>query len=86
VIRDIDFCYHREGRTTAMQFPEVKGKVVEFVQASAQTEGAFVNIRFTDKTDLGFTFNAKMKLDYVTLNDVSDGNYELIKKYIKLPS
>jgi hypothetical protein len=23
-----------------MQFPEVKGKVVEFVQASAQTEGA----------------------------------------------
>jgi hypothetical protein len=69
-----------------MQFPEVKGKVVEFVQASAQTEGAFVNIRFTDKTDLGFTFNAKMKLDYVTLNDVTDGNYELIKEYIKMPS
>ena len=69
-----------------MQFREVKGKVVEFVQASAQTEGAFVNIRFTDKTDLGFTFNAKMKLDYVTLNDVTDGNYELIKEYIKMPS
>ena len=46
-----------------MRYPEVKGKVVEFIQASAQTEGAFVNIRFTDKTDLGLTFNAKMKLD-----------------------
>jgi hypothetical protein len=69
-----------------MEFPEVKGKVVEFVQALAQTEGAFVNIRFTDITDLGLTFNAKMKLDYMALNDVSDGNYELIKEYIKLPS
>ena len=46
-----------------MKYPEVKGKVVDFIQASAQTEGAFVNIRFTDKTDLGLTFNAKMKLD-----------------------
>jgi hypothetical protein len=27
-----------------------------------------------------------MKLDYVTLNDVTDGNYELIKEYIKMPS
>ena len=38
-----------------MRYPEVKGKVVDFIQASAQTEGAFVNIRFTDKTDLGLT-------------------------------
>ena len=44
-----------------------------------------MNIRFTDKTDLGFTFNAKMKLDYASLNDASDGNYELIKEY-KVPS
>ena len=36
-----------------MRYPEVKGKVVDFIQVSAQTEGAFVNIRFTDKTDLG---------------------------------
>jgi hypothetical protein len=68
-----------------MQYPEVKGKVVNFIQASAQTEGAFVNIRFTDNTDLGLTFNAKMKLEHATLNDVSDGNYELIKKY-EVPS
>jgi hypothetical protein len=69
-----------------MEFPEVKGKVVEFVHASAQTEGAFVNIRFADKTDLGLTFNAKLKLEHVTLNDVTDGNHELIKEYIKVPS
>jgi hypothetical protein len=69
-----------------MEFPEVKGKVVEFVHASAQTEGAFVNIRFADKTDLGLTFNAKLKLEHVTLNEVTDGNYELIKEYIKVPS
>ena len=69
-----------------MEYPEVKGKVVDFIQASAQTEGAFVNIRFTDKTDLGLTFNARMKLEYATLNDVRDGNYELIKEYIKMPS
>ncbi|HYM79665.1 MAG TPA: hypothetical protein VE377_27065 [Candidatus Dormibacteraeota bacterium] len=45
-----------------------------------------MNIRFTDKTDLGLTFNAKLKLEYVTLNDVSDGNYELIREYIRVPS
>jgi hypothetical protein len=32
-----------------MRYPEVKGKVVEFIEASAQTEGAFVNIRFTEQ-------------------------------------
>src|SRR5580693_2458672 len=60
-------------RRATMRYPEVKGKIVDFIQASAQTEGAFVNIRFTDKTDLGLTFNAKMKLEYATLNDVHDG-------------
>lgn len=69
-----------------MKYPEVKGKVVDFVEASAQTEGAFVNIRFTDRTDLGFTFNAKMKLEHATLSDVSDGNFELIQEYVKVPS
>ena len=69
-----------------MRYPEVKGKVVEFIEASAQTEGAFVNIRFTDKTDLGFSFNAKMKLDHASLTDVSDGNFAVIKEYVKVPS
>lgn len=69
-----------------MRYPEVKGKVVDFIEASAQTEGAFVNIRFTDKTDLGFTFNAKMKLEHATLTDVRDGNFELIQEYVKMPS
>ena len=69
-----------------MRYPEVKGKVVEFIEASAQTEGAFVNIRFTDKTDLGLTFNAKMKLEHATLTDVSDGNFEPIQEYVKVPS
>ena len=69
-----------------MRYPEVKAKVVEFIEASAQTEGAFVNIRFTDKTDLGFSFNAKMKLDHASLTDASDGNFAVIKEYIKVPS
>jgi hypothetical protein len=40
-----------------------------------------VNIRSTDKTDLGLTFNAKMKLTHASLNDASDGNFELVKEY-----
>ncbi len=69
-----------------MRYPEVKGKVVDFIEASAQTEGAFVNIRFTDKTDLGLTFKAKMKLEHATLTDVNDGNSEVIQEYVKVPS
>ena len=72
-------------RRATMRYPEVKGKVIDFIQASAQTEGAFVNIRFTDKTDLGLTFNAKMKLTHASLNDASDGNFELVKEY-EVPS
>ena len=72
-------------RRATMRYPEVKGKVVDFIQASAQTEGAFVNILFTDKTDLGLTFNAKMKLTHASLNDASDGNFELVKEY-EVPS
>jgi hypothetical protein len=45
-----------------------------------------VNIRFTDKTDLGFSFNAKMKLDHASRTDASDGNFAVIKEYIKVPS
>ena len=76
---------YRLKRRATMRYPEVKGKVVDFIQASAQTEGAFVNIRFTDKTDLGLTFNAKMKLTHASLNDASDGNFELVKEY-EVPS
>ena len=68
------------------EIPGSKGKVVEFIEATAQTEGAFVNIRFTDKTDLGFSFNAKMKLDHASLTDASDGNFAPIKEYVKVPS
>src|ERR1700675_348486 len=75
----------RPKRRATMEYPEVKGKVVDFIQASAQTEGAFVNIRFTDKTDLGLTFNARMKLTHASLNDASDGNFELVKEY-EVPS
>jgi hypothetical protein len=75
----------RQERRATMRYPEVKGKVVDFIRAAAQTEGAFVNIRFTDKTDLGLTFNAKMKLTHASLNDASDGNFELVKEY-EVPS
>ena len=68
-----------------MRYPGVKGKVVDFIQVSAQTEGAFVNISFTDETDLGLSFNAKMKLTNAGLNDASDRNFELVKEY-EVPS
>jgi hypothetical protein len=68
-----------------MRCPVVRGRVVDFIQASAQTEGAFVNIRFTAKIDLGLTFNAKMKVTHASLNEASDGNFELVKEY-EVPS
>ena len=68
-----------------MRYPEVKGNVVVFIQASAQTGGAFVNSSFTDKTDLGLSFNAKMKLTHASLNHASDRNFDLVKEY-EVPS
>ena len=44
-----------------------------------------MNIRFTDKTDLGLTFNANMRLTHASLNDAGDGNFELVKEY-EVPS
>jgi hypothetical protein len=48
-------------------------------------ESALENMRFTDKTNLGPAFNAKTKLTYASLNDASDGNFELVKEY-EVPS
>ncbi|HXE32954.1 MAG TPA: hypothetical protein VN087_03500 [Verrucomicrobiae bacterium] len=42
-------------------------------------------MRFTDKTNFDPTFNAKTKLTYASLNDASDGNFELVKEY-EVPS
>ncbi len=68
---------------SSMKYPEVAGKTVESVQATAPTdEGAFVDIRFTDKTSLWITFTtAKLTIKDASLVETSTGNYEIVKKY-----
>ena len=67
----------------------MKGKVVDFIQASAQTEGSLslnISLHLTGRADLGcLTVNAKMKLTHASLNEASDGNFELVKEY-EVPS
>jgi hypothetical protein len=59
-------------RATAESLPLTVGQRV-------LRESALKNIRFTDKTNLDLTFKAKMKLTHASLNDASDGNFEVVK-------
>lgn len=78
---------HRTDTRQVTHFPEVKGKVVKFVELSLDTENYTIEIRFDDDTALTFDMDAEPGIA-VTPDwaDWKTGNWKPIKRWHPLHS
>ena len=65
------------------KYPEVRGKVVDFVSNSVDDGTLYFTIRFTDKTELTLQYRSRMLASGADLFDVETGDLNLIRRYIR---
>ena len=65
------------------RYPELHGKVVDFVTHSFEDGRLYVGIRFKDKTDFSLRYTCGMSIVGADLCDVATGDYETIREYMK---
>ena len=67
--------------TSLLRFPEVKGKIVDSIEADAET----ITILFRDKTALSFDFDPTLII-YPELANLRTGNWRGIKRWRSIHS
>jgi hypothetical protein len=65
------------------RYPEIHGKIVDWVSYSFRDGSLYVSIRFTDKTDFSSQFSLKILTESIDLSDMSTGNFQMIRRYPK---
>lgn len=65
------------------KYPEIHGKVVDWVSHNVEEHSLYVNIRFEDKTEFSLRFSPRIEIDYVDLSDIAKGDFKLIREYYK---
>ena len=66
------------------KYPEVRGKVVDYISHSIDDETLCMNVCFKDKTIFSFRFACDMFIVRADLSDWKTGDYNIIREYMKL--
>jgi hypothetical protein len=65
------------------RYPEIHGKVVDFVQQSVSDGILYVGIRFTDKPVFSLRYACNMLIVGADYLDGKTGDYDVIREYMK---
>jgi hypothetical protein len=65
------------------KYPEVHGKIVDFITHTIDDETLYFTVRFTDKTSFCLRYACDMFVASADLSDWRDGNYNVIREYMK---
>ncbi len=65
------------------KYPEVHGKVVDFITHTIDDGTLYFTVRFTDKTSFCLRYVSDMVVVSADLSDWRDGNYNVIREYMK---
>jgi hypothetical protein len=65
------------------KYPEVRGKVVDYISHSIDDGILCMNVCFKDKTLFSLRFACDMFIIGADLSDWKTGNYEIIREYMK---
>jgi hypothetical protein len=63
------------------KYPEIRGKVVDWISHSVEENSLYVNVRFKDKTQFSLSFVPQITTHYVDLSDISTGDFKMIRQY-----
>jgi hypothetical protein len=68
-------------------YPEVQGKVVDFITHTIEDGTLYFTVRFKDKTAFCLRYTSDMFIVGADLSDWRSGDYHIIREYIKpIPS
>jgi hypothetical protein len=70
-------------RYTARRYPDLHGKVVDYVSHSIDDGTLCVNVCFNDKTLFSLRFTCDISIVGADLSDWKTGNYQMIHEYMK---
>ena len=70
----------RTSRREVLEFPEIKGKIVDSVELFSDHEYYAISIQFQDKTALHFPLETAV-FAFPRFSDWADGNETILKEY-----
>jgi hypothetical protein len=70
-------------RYSAMRYPGLRGKVVDYISHSIDDGTLCVNVCFNDKSLFSLRFACDISIVSADLSDWKTGNYEMIREYMK---
>jgi hypothetical protein len=65
------------------RYPEVHGKVVDFINQSVVDGTLYFSVRFKDKTNFSVRYSCGMFVVGADISDMSAGDLEIIREYMK---
>ena len=81
--RKIDKRIKKRYERLRRRYPEVHGKVVDFISHSIQDGTLYFTVRFKDKTDFSLRYASDMFVVGADFCDVKTGDFEMIREYMK---
>ena len=72
----------RQGRLRG-KYPEVHGKVVDFINHTVADGTLYFSVRFKDKTNFSVRYSSGMFVVGADISDMSAGDLEIIREYMK---
>jgi hypothetical protein len=64
-------------------YPELRGKVVDFISHTVTDGMLYVSVRFTDDTNFSIRYASNMFVVGVDLSDWKTGDMNMIREYMK---
>jgi hypothetical protein len=68
------------------KYPEVKGKIVDFITHAVEDETLFFTVRFTDKTIFSLRYQCEFVAIGAERGDWKTGDLKMIRQYMKAKS
>jgi len=81
--REIDKSIRKKFKQLRRRYPEVHGKIVDFISHSMQDGTLYFTVRFKDKTDFSLRYACDMFVVGADFCDVKTGDFEMIREYIR---
>lgn len=63
------------------KYPEIHGKVIDWISHGVDDNSLFITVRFKDKTQFCLRFVPQIATHYVDLSDISTGDFKMIREY-----
>jgi hypothetical protein len=64
------------------QYPDVRGKVVDWVEHEFEEGTLYIHVRFQDRTELTYTLGCRLFIEEAVLGDLSTGNFKTIREFV----